>query len=91
MGLGWQFLANQADPQFLLAHERQNPCESNCAATIALQQAIAQTPKAIDLWLVNFHAPVELGDRCVLDAQPRPYASGYSYQHYRCAPEPSLP
>ena len=91
MGLGWQFLANRSEPQFLLAHERQSPCESDCASTIALQQTIAQSPKAIDLWLVNFHAPVELGDRCVLNAQPHPYASGYSYQHYRCAQKQLLP
>jgi uncharacterized membrane protein len=89
MGLGWQFLAAPADPpQFLLAHERQTPCKTHCASTIALQQAIAQTPTPIELWLVNFHAPIDLaalGDRCVLDAEPHPYASGYSYQHYRCA------
>ena len=98
MGLGWQFLAAANPPQFLLAHERQNPCKSTCAATIALHQAIDQTPNAIDLWLVNFHAPAglgapsaEFGDRCVLDAQPHPYVSGYSYQHYRCSQKSPTP
>ncbi|MBD3882501.1 glycosyltransferase [Phormidium tenue FACHB-886] len=86
MGLGWQFLQNSAgtSPQFLLARERQNSCEADCAATVVLQQAVAQHQQAIDLWLVNFHAPVALEKRCVLDEQARPYASGYGYRLYHC-------
>jgi uncharacterized membrane protein len=89
MGLGWQ-LSQQplsSSAQFLLAHELQNPCEMNCPATIILKEAIAETDNPIDVWLVNFHAPVSLDPtRCRLDQQPRPYVSGYSYQEYHCGP-----
>lgn len=93
MGIGWQFLAQPGftAPQFLLAYERQNPCEIDCVATTTLQQALAQISTPLDLWLVNFHAPVQLDQqRCTLDSQPKPDASGYAYRLYHCqsAPKP---
>ncbi|MBW4659649.1 MAG: glycosyltransferase [Drouetiella hepatica Uher 2000/2452] len=92
MGIGWQFLqAGRSDaPQFLLAHERQNPCMTNCAATASLQNALEQNLAPVDLWLVNFHAPIALDEqRCQPDSptgsQPNPYISGYEYRLYRCS------
>ncbi|HEY9642921.1 MAG TPA: glycosyltransferase, partial [Coleofasciculaceae cyanobacterium] len=87
MGLGWQFLTQQRphSPQFLLAHQRQDPCHTGCVATTTLQQALAQISSPLDLWLINFHAPVNLDERrCTLDPQPQLYVSGYQYQLYHC-------
>ncbi|MBI4784677.1 MAG: glycosyltransferase [Oscillatoriophycideae cyanobacterium NC_groundwater_1537_Pr4_S-0.65um_50_18] len=87
MGIGWQFLqeGRSNPPEFLLAHEPQNPCSAACVATSTLRQALAQRSDPIDLWLVNFHAPVDLDERrCQLDSQPKTYTSGYEYQLYHC-------
>ena len=67
------------NPLFLLAHQDQNPNTS----TTALQHTLIQVPRPLDLWLVNFHAPVELKG-CVAVHQPLPPVNGYDYQLYRC-------
>jgi len=66
-------------PLFLLAHQDQNPETS----TVALKHTLTQLPRPLDLWLVNFHAPVELKG-CVADPQSFPPVNGYEYQIYRC-------
>lgn len=59
-------------PMFLLAHQEQQQCISaaerlnvidaaggtTCRASSTLGKAIAQLPRPLDLWLVNFKAPV---------------------------------
>ncbi len=68
-----------ANPQFLLAPQDENPN----TATAALQQTLKALPRPLDLWLVNFYAPVKI-DNCVADPQPLPPVDGYNYQLYHC-------
>ena len=84
MGLAWQFRAllneqnNQvSSPQFLLAE--QDPPQH---ATQVLQQAVRQTP--LQLWLVNFSAPIQLPPQCATDSQFEGKVPGYRYRLYRC-------
>ncbi len=69
-----------ATPLFLLAHQDQNPNTS----TTALQHTLTQVPRPLDLWLVNFHAPVTLNG-CAAVHQLLPPVNGYEYQLYRCS------
>lgn len=99
MGLGLEFKAEEVirptlpstsnaiaeAPQFLLAHRATNLCQENCPATAALQQTVAQSPRPLDLWLVNFYAPVNLeGQNCTADLQLKEAVNGYDYQLYHC-------
>ncbi|OKH22296.1 glycosyltransferase [Chroogloeocystis siderophila 5.2 s.c.1] len=77
MGLGREFkLAGIDTPQFLLARETSAP-------TTTLQQAVNNFPRPLDLWLINFHAPLAV-DSCTFDALSSPPVNGYNYQLYRC-------
>ncbi len=86
MGIAREFkLAQiQTKPQFLLAHQSQNPHTS----TIALQNTISQKSQRFDLWLVNFYAPVEINrcytDTSTLENDPKVPVDGYNYQVYHC-------
>ncbi|MEH2425388.1 MAG: phospholipid carrier-dependent glycosyltransferase [Nostoc sp.] len=84
MGVAREFkLANSPqNPQFLLAHQDQNPNTS----TIALENTLKKLPRPFDLWLVNFHAPVaETIQTCVIsDTQSLPRVNGYEYELYHC-------
>lgn len=75
-------LANSLqNPQFLLAHQNQDPN----ASTIALENTLKKLPRPFDLWLVNFHAPVaETVKTCVSDTQSLPTVDGYEYELYHC-------
>ncbi|GAB1541471.1 hypothetical protein NUACC21_41420 [Scytonema sp. NUACC21] len=66
-------------PLFLLAHQNQKPEIS----TTTLQNTLSQLPRPLDLWLVNFHAPVQLNN-CIADNQSFPPVYGYEYQIYHC-------
>lgn len=79
MGLAWELkrVGSNLNPQFLLAHQDKDPKTS----TVALQQTLTQLPRPLDLWLVNFHAPVEVNN-CFADLQSS--VNGYEYQHYHC-------
>jgi uncharacterized membrane protein len=77
MGIGREFkLAGINPPQFLLARE-------TSAATATLQQTLNNFLRPLDLWLINFHAPVEMNS-CIADTQSLPHVNGYNYQLYRC-------
>ncbi|MBD1928306.1 glycosyltransferase [Trichocoleus sp. FACHB-90] len=81
MGIAWEFKRQglPQNPQFLLAHQDKNPKTS----TIALQKTLATLPRPLDLWLVNFHAPIELNG-CVENPLSSPAVDGYDYKLYRC-------
>lgn len=68
-----------ANPQFLLAHQDQDPKTS----TATLQQTLNQVSYPLDLWLVNFYAPLEVNN-CVADTQSLPPIDGYNFQLYHC-------
>ncbi|NER21025.1 MAG: glycosyltransferase [Symploca sp. SIO1C2] len=98
MGIGWEFqqAANLSglpiNPQFFLAHQEEDQCVSlrkqgkNCSAFTTLQQALAQLPRPLDLWLVNFKAPVDELPTCVAQEaiQSQISVDGYLTQLYRC-------
>ncbi len=81
MGIAREFRLSTlpATPQFLLAHQDQDPNTS----TAALQKTLNQLSQPLDLWLVNFHAPAQLNN-CVADPQSLPPVDGYNYQLYKC-------
>jgi uncharacterized membrane protein len=69
-------------PQFLLAHQDNNPSTS----TTSLQKTLKNLPRPFDLWLVNFYAPKpEEIKNCVANTQPLPAVNGYEYQLYHCS------
>jgi uncharacterized membrane protein len=84
MGVAREFkLANSPHkPLFLLAHQEQDPNSS----TIALENTLNKLPRPLDLWLVNFRAPVaEAVKTCVKsDTQSLPSVDGYEYELYHC-------
>lgn len=65
-------------PLFLLAHQSQKPDTST-----TLQYTLNHLPRPLDLWLVNFHAPVQLNN-CIADPQSFLPVNGYEYQIYHC-------
>jgi uncharacterized membrane protein len=89
MTLGWQFkhlYGSQANaPLFLLARQERT---SNRAIE-TLDRTIAQLPKPLDLWVVNFsgarnHLNKGNNQSCVPDSQHRPRANGYRAQLFHC-------
>ena len=87
MGIAWElkrkFGNNLAKiPQFLLAHQ---DYKGSKKATLTLQKTLSKMPRPLNLWLVNFYAPVELeAENCLADSQAKPSVDGYEYQVYRC-------
>ena len=88
MGIAREFKLAKipTNPQFLLAHQSQNPYTS----TTALQNTISQKPLPFDLWLVNFYAPVVEINKCYTDTDSNLEnnlevpVDGYNYQLYHC-------
>ncbi|MDB9447878.1 glycosyltransferase family 39 protein [Anabaena sp. CS-542/02] len=84
MSVAWElkFSGSQTNTQFLLAHQDQDPNTS----TLALEKTLKQLPPPLDLWLVNFDAPLgeTLKQQCLLDSQNLPGVTGYEYQLYHC-------
>lgn len=91
MGIAWEFRRSsnpeETKPQFLLAHQAQDRCEGTaCPAAMVLQQAIAQMPRPLDLWLVNFKAPVNDPLNCFTEdvTQYLTAVDGYAAKLYHC-------
>ena len=86
LALVFKLSGSPTTPLFLLAHQDKNPNTS----TIALKRTLTQLPRPLDLWLVNFHAPVgaigrsPLLNGCIADPQSFPPVNGYEYQMYHC-------
>lgn len=84
MGIAREFklkYPNSPQTQFLLTHQDTNPQTS----TIALQTALKQLSRPLDVWVVNFFA--DLPDNlqtCQLDRSRLPDVDGYEYKLYRC-------
>lgn len=84
MGIAREFklkYPNSPQTQFLLTHQDTNPQTS----TIALQTALEQLSRPLDVWVVNFFA--DLPDNlqtCQLDRSRLPDVDGYEYKLYRC-------
>jgi uncharacterized membrane protein len=95
MGLAWQFKHLErsdidtpstqpiTSPQFLLAHTESNPQSRD--PSITLQETVAKLPRPLDVWLVNFHAGVDLAQQnCFAVSQRLPKLDSYWYRLYRC-------
>ena len=75
------------NPQFLLAHPEQEQCQmADCPAAIILQQTLAQLPRPLDLWLVNFQASLEDPLNCFAEdtSQYTTSIDGYNNRLYHC-------
>jgi uncharacterized membrane protein len=82
MGIGLE-LQNKSELEnisFLLVHQE---IENTPEATAKLQKIVESTPHPLEVWTVNFIAPIELNN-CVLDNQNYPYIDGYGYKRYVC-------
>ncbi|MBE9151186.1 hypothetical protein IQ257_22385, partial [Coleofasciculus sp. LEGE 07092] len=90
MGLAWEFkrLSAEDDPtasaQFFLAH-RDSETRSYHDAVEVFQETLAELPRPLDLWLVDFRAEVDLESQgCGRDKQYGSWAGEYKYKLYRC-------
>jgi uncharacterized membrane protein len=72
--------------KFLLASQSQKFCARDCVATKLLRQTIERLSDSIDLWLVNFYAPISLPSTCERDKKFTKGVYGYKYQLYHCQP-----
>jgi len=70
-------------PQFLLVKQRRDAPE--IVAGI-LDKTLNQLERPLDVWLVNFRAPVNLAaQKCQLESRDLPGVDGYEYQVYHCS------
>lgn len=87
MGIAWEWLRqvepNVTPPQFLLLHKNMNEPETN--VTDRFRQQLANLPRPLDIWVVNFSAPTGLvSQNCVADLAYKRRVSGYRYRLYHC-------
>ncbi|MEG4890995.1 glycosyltransferase family 39 protein [Microcoleus sp. F8-D3] len=100
MGIGWEwekssttdFVADVRNkeevkafdsPLFLLANQRRDAPE---IAAGTLDKTLSQLERPLDLWLVNFRAPVNLAaQKCQVESRDLPAVDGYEYQVYHCS------
>jgi uncharacterized membrane protein len=91
MGLAWEMQRTDridlsTTAKFLLASQSQKFCARDCAATKLLRQTVERLSGSIDLWLVNFYAPISLPSICHRDKKFTKGVYGYQYQLYHCQP-----
>ncbi|MGF1494731.1 MAG: hypothetical protein ACFBSC_20245 [Microcoleaceae cyanobacterium] len=91
IGLAWQLHQLQlrteklnAEPlkvDFLLAHK----AKAGIEATEKLDRILTEYPRPLDLWLVNFSAPIAVETQnCKADSEGKRKAAGYRYYRYQC-------
>ncbi len=95
MGLAWELRRTDKIKQaphinFLFAHQSQKFCDLNCPTTKILRETVDRIPHSIDLWAINFHAPVSLPPTCNEDKKFTPGIYGYQYRLYHCQPVKDL-
>ena len=55
-------------------------------ASGTLEKTLSQLQRPLDLWLVNFRAPVDLkAQGCEVESRKLPAVDGYEYQVYHCS------
>ncbi len=91
MGLAWEMEQSDKMKQivptnFLLAHQFAKFCDRDCATTKILRETVERVPYPIDLWAINFHAPVSLPPTCNEDKKFTQGVYGYEYRLYHCQP-----
>ncbi|MBD2580477.1 glycosyltransferase family 39 protein [Oscillatoria sp. FACHB-1406] len=82
MGLAWELKNTEIAQKtnFLLAHQ---PEKNSTVATETLTRVLKTMPRSLDLWLVNFQAPIDLHD-CIAQSNSFPNINGYGLKLYRC-------
>lgn len=82
MGIGLEFYRKSEleDLSFLLIEQ---PDDDSPQTAENLQTIITQISHPLELWAVNFKAPIVLNN-CTVDQQKYPYIDGYGYQRYLC-------
>lgn len=97
MGLAWEFKQRDSSHpiasrdttsvKFLLAQDKSDSQLKN--PSITLQETVAGLPRPLDVWLVNFHAGIDLAQqKCFVTPQRLPKVDSYWYRLYHCpAPE----
>jgi uncharacterized membrane protein len=99
MGLAWEMHRTRSNwllnnTQFLLASQLPKLGDSagrtlrerDCRATQRLRETVDRFAQPIDLWLINFHAPINLPQTCTRSKQFTRGVYGYQYQLYHCQP-----
>ncbi|MEO1146219.1 MAG: glycosyltransferase [Cyanobacteria bacterium J06638_22] len=89
IGLEWRrVLPDVAEPEVLLAHQT---ADDPNQALVTLEAAIANYPRPLDLWLVNFRPVSDELRRAMLDRQlcegdtKQRRTEGYSFRRYKCS------
>ncbi len=86
MGIGWEWKRRNNvlnSPLFLLANYQK---ETPQIAVGTLYEKLSQLDRPLDLWLVNFRAPVDLkAQKCEVESRELPAVDGYEYQVYHCS------
>ena len=97
MGIGWEWERRKKEeergkkeevkasdsPLFLLANLKKDAPE---IAAGTLDKILSQLERPLDLWLVNFRAPVNLAaKKCQVESRDFPAVDGYEYQVYHCS------
>ena len=98
MGLAWELrrtdkIKQTARINFLLAHQSQKFCDRaavlkdrECRTTKILRETVDRISHSIDLWAINFHAPISLPPTCDEDKKFTRGIYGYQYRLYHCQP-----
>jgi uncharacterized membrane protein len=99
MGLAWEMRRTRSNwllnnTQFLLASQLPKLGDSagrtlrerDCRATQRLRETVDRFAQPIDLWLINFRAPINLPQTCARSKQFTRGVYGYQYQLYHCQP-----
>jgi uncharacterized membrane protein len=89
MALGYELKAMQPAPRFYFDSQASTVCldELTCGTpTPAFRQAVAELPRPLDIWLIDFNDVADLTDQqCLFDAElGTKQALGYHYQRYHC-------
>ena len=89
MGIAWEWNKQQSDnknhqPQFLLLHKKGG--EPGFQVTQSLNDNLDKLPRPLDLWLINFSAPIDLETKnCFPNPEFKLRSSGYYYGLYNCS------
>lgn len=88
MSIAWEMVKSPTNytNSFLLIPQNQ---ENSSEATQKLQQVSQTISSPMDIWAVNFRAPIILPN-CSLDPEKFPYINGYGFQLYHCRDNHSL-
>lgn len=91
MGLAWELKRFDYNAQFLLAHKHQGLCKDNSCndpnndPATTLIETVTKLPRPLDVWVVNFHAPILLENQNCVKAEPRwRLVEGFRFRRYLC-------